>query len=147
MFCLWSGLGIAIFAAFADRQYAIRPDRQLLFDFGIALMLLGMAFRWYSIHVLGRYFTVLVAVQPGHTVVDTGPYRFVRHPSYSGALLTIFGLALALTNWISIAAALALAGIGYAYRISVEEQTLLAALGEPYREYMKRTKRMIPFVI
>jgi protein-S-isoprenylcysteine O-methyltransferase Ste14 len=147
MLCLWVGVSAAFVAAFADPQFAIRPVRPLLFGLGVALMLAGMALRWYSIFVLGRYFTVVVAIQPGHTVVERGPYRFVRHPSYSGTLLTILGLGLALTNWVSVIAAVLLTALGYSYRIAVEERTLLAALGEPYRQYMKRTKRIIPFVI
>jgi len=147
MLCIWAGIATAFFGAFELPRDAIRSPRPALFDAGILLMLAGMALRWYSIHVLGRYFTVVVATQPGQTVVDRGPYRLLRHPSYSGALLTILGLALALTNWFSILVAALFAVAGYSYRIAVEERTLLASLGEPYREYMKRTKRIIPFVI
>ena len=109
-------------------------------------MLAGVAFRWYSIRVLGKYFTRQVAIQPGQTVVENGPYHWIRHPSYSGALLTIFGLGLVFGNWLSLIGVIAIAFIGYSYRVSVEEKTLVEALGEPYRQYMKRTKRFIPFL-
>jgi len=144
---IWLGILTAYLAAYTAPRFAIRWQRTLFFDVGIALMAAGMALRWYSIHVLGKYFTVVVAIQPGQTIISNGPYHFLRHPSYSGALLTILGFGLALTNWLSILAALFFAAIGYSYRIAVEERTLLASLGDPYREYMKRTKRIIPFVI
>src|SRR5580704_14582736 len=74
------------------------------------------------------------------------PYRYIRHPSYSGGLITLAGLGLALGNWAGLLTLLACTGAGYGYRIFVEEAALVAALGEPYREYMRRTRRLIPFV-
>lgn len=147
MLCIWSGVFLAWVAAFMLRQFAIPSDRGLLFTAGIILMLAGVAFRWYAIRVLGRFFTVVVAVSPGQTVVEAGPYRWIRHPSYSGAILTLLGFGLVFANWLSLLLIMIFAVIGYAYRITVEERVLLAALGDPYRFYMKRTRRIIPFVI
>jgi protein-S-isoprenylcysteine O-methyltransferase Ste14 len=146
LICIWLGIFVSINIAFAARSFAILWHQTLLFAIGIFLMLAGVAFRWYSIRVLGKYFTRQVAVQPGQTVVENGPYRLIRHPSYSGALLTIFGLGLAFTNWLSLIGVVAIAFIGYSYRVWVEEKTLVDALGESYRQYMSRTKRFIPFV-
>lgn len=78
--------------------------------------------------------------------MQDGPYRWIRHPSYTGALITLFGVGLALGNWLSLIVILVAGFTGYSYRVMVEERTLLTALGEPYREYMKHTKRFIPFV-
>jgi protein-S-isoprenylcysteine O-methyltransferase Ste14 len=147
MLCIWSGVFFAWVAGFRFRQFAIPWDRGILFPAGIVLMLAGVAFRWYAIRVLGRFFTVVVAVSPGQTVVEAGPYRWLRHPSYSGAILTLFGFGLVFAHWLSLLFIMAFAVIGYGYRIAVEERVLLAALGEPYRLYMRRTKRIIPFVI
>ncbi len=144
---IWVGVTLATFVAFRERDFAIPWHRTGLFVSGIILMLVGVAFRWYAIRVLGRYFSVLVAIQPGQTVVEAGPYRWLRHPSYSGAFLTLFGLGLVCGNWLSVLALMLVPGIGYGYRIAVEEKMLLAELGDPYRQYMKRTKRIIPFVI
>jgi protein-S-isoprenylcysteine O-methyltransferase Ste14 len=118
----------------------------LIFGLGIVLMISGVVFRWYVIRVLGKYFSVQLAVQPGQTVMKDGPYRWIRHPSYTGSLITMLGLGIALTNWLCLISVPLITLIGYIYRANVEEQMLVNALGDPYREYMKNTKRFIPFV-
>ncbi len=145
--CIWGGVLFADIAAARFPQFAIGGNRIVLFAAGIVLMLAGMAFRWYSIRVLGRYFTAVVAIQPEHQIIEAGPYHWLRHPSYSGALLTFLGFALALGNWLSVFIVALFTAIGYGYRIAVEERALLSAFGDAYRAYMKRTKRIIPFVI
>jgi protein-S-isoprenylcysteine O-methyltransferase Ste14 len=145
--CIWIGIQSAYILAYKLPGFAIPWHRMLLFGAGIFLMLAGVVFRAYSIRVLGKYFTTVVAIQPGQTVTRTGPYRYIRHPSYSGALLTILGIGLAIGNWLGLIAVLFFGALGYGYRIIVEEKALIAALGEPYREYMRHTKRIIPFVI
>ncbi len=146
LICIWLGIFAPINIAFVVRSFAIPWHRTLLFAIGIFLMLAGVAFRRYSISILGRYFTRQVAIQPGQTVIENGPYRLIRHPSYSGALITLFGLGLTFTNWLSLVVIVAFAFIGYSYRVWVEEKTLVNALGEPYLQYMKRTKHFIPFL-
>lgn len=121
-------------------------NQPLQFWVGIALMLSGLAFRWYAIRVLGKFFTRDVATRPGQYVVDTGPYRWIRHPSYSGSLLMLLGTGLAMTNWASLLALLLGALVGLAYRVHVEEQVLCSDLGDAYRAYVQRTRRFIPFV-
>ena len=144
---IWAGLALAFTLCFAFQQAAIPWMRTELFVAGIALMWAGMAFRYYAMRVLGRYFTFQVDVRSGQTVIEAGPYRYIRHPSYTGALITVLGLGLALGNWASLIALLACVAIGYAYRIRVEESMLVAALGQPYQEYMGRTHRLVPFVL
>ncbi|MFZ3217241.1 MAG: isoprenylcysteine carboxylmethyltransferase family protein [Candidatus Acidiferrales bacterium] len=144
---IWVGSGFGFAAAFGLQRAAIPWHRTEIFFAGIALMWVGIAFRYYAMRVLGRYFTFQVDVRAGQTVVEAGPYRYIRHPSYSGALITILGLGLVLGNWASVVAMLACVGIGYAYRVRVEEAALVAALGQPYREYMRRTRRLVPFVL
>jgi protein-S-isoprenylcysteine O-methyltransferase len=113
---------------------------------GIALFGLGLTIRWYSIVHLGRFFTVNVAIAANHRLIDTGPYRFVRHPSYTGALMAFLGLALCLNNWASLAVMLMPVFAVFLRRMAVEEGALLQALGDQYRDYMRRTKRLIPAV-
>ena len=141
-----AGVGAGILLAVRLPGAAFPGDGRLVFGLGIALMLLGVALRWYAIWVLGRFFTREVAVRPGQTVVRSGPYRFIRHPSYSGLLLILLGLGLALGNAASLALILAGAGLGLAYRVRVEERALCQALGQPYLDYMRQTRRFIPFV-
>jgi protein-S-isoprenylcysteine O-methyltransferase Ste14 len=109
-------------------------------------MIAGLTVRWWAIRALGRSFTLIVATQPGQEVVDRGPYRLVRHPSYSGSLITILGVLVACGNLLSLLG-LVPALIGYTYRIRLEEQTLTKNLGEAYRSYMRHTRRLIPFLL
>jgi protein-S-isoprenylcysteine O-methyltransferase Ste14 len=128
------------------RAAAIAGGRPVIFVAGILLALAGIAMRQYAIATLGRFFTVRVMTAPDQVVVDTGPYRYVRHPSYTGSLLTVLGVLMCSTNWLALAC-FVLALPGFLYRIRVEEGALLAALGQPYRDYMARTKRLVPFVV
>jgi protein-S-isoprenylcysteine O-methyltransferase len=146
MLLLWLALGLGFSLSFLFPQAAILWNRPVVFFLGIALMLAGIAFRWYAMSVLGRFFTFDVAIHAGQTVVEAGPYRYIRHPSYTGALITLVGLGLALGNWAALFAVLLCMGIAYGYRIAIEEAALLAALGEPYKSYMRRTRRLVPFL-
>jgi len=118
----------------------------LIFVLGVMLIVGGVAFRWYAIHMLGKYFSVRLGVQPGQTVTRDGPYRWIRHPSYTGSLITMLGFGLVFTNWLCLISVPLIVFIGYIYRAKVEERMLINALGAPYREYMRDTNRFIPFV-
>ena len=111
---------------------------------GIALFAAGLALRWYAIVHLGRFFTVNVSIAADHRLIDTGPYRIVRHPSYTGALMAFLGLGLCIANWASLLSLLVPICLVFLRRIHVEEAVLLQALGDQYRDYMRRTKRLIP---
>jgi protein-S-isoprenylcysteine O-methyltransferase len=113
---------------------------------GIVIFAVGLIIRWFSIVHLGRFFTVNVAIATDHRLIDTGPYRFVRHPSYTGALMAFLGLALCLANWASLAVIVVPVFLVFLRRMQVEEGALLQALGDQYRDYMNRTKRLIPAV-
>jgi len=142
----WAGIAMDVLLSLLLPQTAMSWKRGSLFFIGIILMLVGIAFRWYSAAVLGEYFTFDVAIQSGQTLVEAGPYHYVRHPSYTGALLTLFGFGLALGNWVGLIANLSCMGFAYGYRISVEEAALTSALGEAYSQYARRTWRLVPFL-
>ncbi len=142
----WIGIATDFSLSLLLPQAAISWKRTSLFFVGICFMLLGMALRWYSAAILGKYFTFDIAIQSGQVLVEVGPYRYIRHPSYSGALLTLLGFGFALGNWAGLAANLSCMGFAYAYRIPVEEAALASALGEAYRQYMRRTWRLVPFL-
>jgi protein-S-isoprenylcysteine O-methyltransferase Ste14 len=146
MLLLWIGIAADFALSFRLPEAAIRSGRVPVFFVGIGLMFAGMALRLYSISLLGRYFTFEVAVHTDQPVIEVGPYRYIRHPSYTGALITITGLGLALGNWAGLIALLGCMAVAYAYRIPIEESALVAALGEPYKKYIRRTRRLIPYI-
>ncbi len=95
---------------------------------------------------LGRFYTVEVTIAPGHRLIDSGPYRYIRHPAYAGALLAFFGLGMAMGNAASVIAVLLPLAIALRYRIHVEETVLRETLGARYLTYMRRTKKLIPLI-
>lgn len=141
------GLLVGVLVALKVPATAIAGLPAIAFWLGVALIYAGMALRVYAIVTLGAAFTTTLAVAPEQTVIDTGPYRHIRHPSYTGLLLILLGFGLSLTNWLSPLIIVGLALPGFAYRIRVEEHVLQEQLGQQYREYMRRTKRLIPFVL
>jgi protein-S-isoprenylcysteine O-methyltransferase Ste14 len=143
---IWSTVAVGMGLAFAFPAAAVQSGRTGVFIAGLFLMVAGMTLRWYSIWVLGVSFTCDVATRPGQKVVQSGPYRWMRHPSYTGGLLTVLGVLVCCVNLASLAAFI-LAVAGYAHRIRIEERALVTDLGAPYRDYMGRTKRLVPFLI
>jgi protein-S-isoprenylcysteine O-methyltransferase Ste14 len=145
-FAVSAGCLVAFGFVFGASATAIAWHQSALFWSGIGVMLAGLAFRWYAIRSLGKFFTRTVATRAGQYVVDSGPYRLIRHPSYTGGLLMFLGTGIAMTDWAALLAIMAGAVIGYGYRVRIEERALCADLGWPYRDYMLRTKRFIPHV-
>jgi protein-S-isoprenylcysteine O-methyltransferase Ste14 len=143
---VWTSAAIGIGLAFAFPDAAIKSARAEVFVAGLMLMVAGLALRWYAVWVLGASFTVDVSTRPGQAVVESGPYRWIRHPSYTGGLLTILGVLVCCCNVASLVALVFALG-GYAYRIKIEEEALATDLGAPYRDYMRRTKRLVPFLV
>jgi protein-S-isoprenylcysteine O-methyltransferase Ste14 len=113
---------------------------------GMAVFALGLFLRAWAVRELGRFFKFTVVVQADHRVVDTGPYRLIRHPSYTGLLAIELGLGIMLGTWLSIPACLLPPLVAFAIRLLTEERVLARELGEPYRDYMARTRRLIPGV-
>ena len=117
-----------------------------LYVAGVALFVAGLLLRWWAIITLGRFFTVDVTIEKDHELVERGPFRMVRHPSYTGVLLAFVGLALTLDNWAALLVILLPIGVAFIHRMNVEEKALSGALGSQYTNYMRRTKRLVPFV-
>ncbi len=136
----------ALLIAGSATAVAIPFGREALFVAGCAAMVFGIAFRGWAVIVLGRYFTVVVRVLEHQPVVDRGPYRVLRHPSYTGLLCTCLGIGLALGNWLALLFAIVPTTIAIVYRIRVEERALLAGIGEPYRQFCATRSRLIPGV-
>lgn len=142
----WIGIAMSFVFSLLLPQAAMPGKGTTLFFVGICLMLLGVALRWYSVAILGKYFTFDVAIHNGQVLIEAGPYRYIRHPSYSGALLSLLGFGLSLGNWAGLVGSLSCLVFAYAYRIPVEEAALTAALGDTYKQYVKRTWRLVPFI-
>ncbi len=111
---------------------------------GLAVTYAGVGLRYWAILTLGRFFHFVIAIQDGHRVVTSGPYRFVRHPSYTGLMMVQFGIGIALANSLSLVLCLTVPMLGLIPRIRREESTLLGELGAEYAEYAAKTKRLIP---
>jgi protein-S-isoprenylcysteine O-methyltransferase Ste14 len=138
---------VSIILAFSFGYAGIGQLPDWAFYLGIFLMFLGILVRQWAIAVLGRFFSLTVRVAEDHRVVEKGPYRLVRHPSYTGVLITFIGLGLAVQSWGALLVLLGVFSLSFGYRMRVEEKTLLSELGENYANYMKRTKRIIPYLI
>lgn len=146
---LWAFIGISIglslYVAKAMPQFG-HPITLAGYVTGMVLFCCGILLRWWSIIHLGRFFTVDVAIARDHVVVSDGPYRVVRHPSYSGALLSFVGLGCLLHNWLATLLLLLPITAAMLWRIRVEEAALSAALGKAYTDYMARTRRLVPWL-
>ena len=143
LFTVWISLTVALYFGYGG----IGALTKWVFYHGIFLMLLGVVIRQWAIAVLGRFFSFHVRVVEDHRVVDKGPYRLVRHPSYTGVLITFIGLSLAVQSLGALLVLQAVFIVSYGYRMKVEEKTLLTELGYNYVNYMKRTKRIIPYLV
>ncbi len=128
------------------RSMAAGAGGSTMFWTGIGLMVVGSALRHHCFRVLGASFKPTVHVSDDQAVVARGAYRYLRHPSYAAAMILFLGVGLALANWVSVIVMAVMVSVVYGYRIHVEEAALVATLGESYRGYMARTKRIIPFI-
>jgi protein-S-isoprenylcysteine O-methyltransferase Ste14 len=113
---------------------------------GLVVMWCGLGVRAWAVATLGRAFRTTVEVDAGQPVISTGPYAYVRHPSYTGLLLIVAGTGLAVGNWLGLVACLLLPLPALVFRIAVEERELVRVLGEPYRSYQSQTRRLVPGV-
>jgi protein-S-isoprenylcysteine O-methyltransferase len=147
IFLLWFSIAAGTVLAFAAqfvRSAHLNAPPRVLHVLALALMVSGLVVRWTAILTLGTLFTVDVAIHTDHEVVQTGPYRFVRHPSYTGLLITFLGMGLYFANWLSLIALLVPIAIGMFNRVHQEEKALLSSLGPAYASYCARTRRFIP---
>ncbi len=113
---------------------------------GLVFLWAGVGLRFWAFHTLGRYFTFVVQTSADQPVISDGPYRFVRHPGYTGILVAVAGIGLILDNWLSLVTLVAAVLCGLVLRIRVEERALLAALGDRYADFAAGRKRLFPYV-
>jgi protein-S-isoprenylcysteine O-methyltransferase len=146
-------VGGIVLAVWAGYLAARRVPGARIAGSGWALLAGGLVLFWggallsgWAARTLGRFYRPVVAVQKGHEVITSGPYRLVRHPLYAGALMTTTGVGLALDNWIALAVCFLLPLAAYVRRIQVEERVLQERLGSLYRDYARGRSRLIPRV-
>ena len=113
---------------------------------GVAMVAAGLALRAWGMSVLGRFYTRTLRVTGDQRIVQEGPYSVIRHPGYAGSLLVWTGYCLGVGNWIALAVVAALMLVAYSWRISSEEQMLVANFGEAYRDYQQHTARLVPYL-
>lgn len=147
----WTAIPIAMFLAYYAAVALQQQRWQLPWPSELALtgeimVITGLILRWYSIVYLGRWFTVNVAIASDQPLIDDGPYRFLRHPSYTGALMALIGLGLAIGNTVSLAAIVLLTVPVFLHRIRIEERVLSEAFGARWEAYRARTWRLVPGV-
>jgi protein-S-isoprenylcysteine O-methyltransferase Ste14 len=143
----WIALMIAYPVAFI-RSWMFSTNMLIpLFVLGTLMTVFGAILRRFCWRTLGRYFTGDVQASADQPVIREGPYRFVRHPAYTGGMMMFVGIGFALGNWMSLILLTVATIVAYGYRVAVEERALVDAIGAPYAAYMKERKRFIPFVV
>lgn len=141
---VWTGLIVAFVLVKNVPDLRVGADTWATLLLGVAIACLGTVLRAWAILTLGTFFRRDVMVEAGQTVIRNGPYRWLRHPSYTGTLVNTFGLALAFGSWVGAALALAIATLGHLPRIRVEEAELREGLGKAYSGYASTTARLVP---
>jgi protein-S-isoprenylcysteine O-methyltransferase len=106
----------------------------------------GLILRFWAVQTLGKFFRTTVMIQKEHQVIKNGPYRYIRHPSYTGLLLATVGVAIGMGNWLGLIFMVSIVFVALQRRIILEEKVLQKSLGEEYQSYIKNTKRLIPFI-
>ncbi len=139
-------IALAAWFSFSGRLRFPAGARETLFWVGLGLMIFGMLFRWWAVRVLANYFTVDVTIRPDHQLIRSGPYRWLRHPSYTGSLMTFYGFALALGNFGSLLIVIVPVTAAFLWRIRIEERVLSEAFPAQYAAYARETKRLLPLL-
>ena len=106
--------------------------------------MLGICLREWAVLTLGRNYSVNISIDSDRKLITNGPYHWLRHPSYTGSILSLVGFPVAMGTWFAGVLVLILSLAGYSYRVKNEEKALLEALGNEYREYMDHTWRFFP---
>jgi protein-S-isoprenylcysteine O-methyltransferase len=128
------------------RGLVIHGNAGLLFTIGIILILAGVGFRFWSVMTLGRFFHLKIVIQEKHQLITSGPYRYLRNPSYTGVILTFIGFGIGIGNWLSLIILFARGLATFARRILFEDMALSKRFGHEYEAYQKKTWAIIPFI-
>ena len=133
-------LGMAVLLGWND------ASRRAVYCVGLLVFASGLVLRWFSVFYLGRFYKFEVAIANDHQVISKGPYRYLRHPAYTGTLLSFLGLGICAGNFLSLLLFTLPIGWALLHRIRIEEAALSDALGKNYTDYAEKTSRLIPFI-
>lgn len=114
---------------------------------GVVSLVLGIAVYLWVQETLGRFFSLGVVIYQGQMLIQTGPFRFVRHPGYAGVFMIFLGIALMAQSWVAVLLIFVATSLVLGYRVAIEEKMLISEFGEQYLSYSRRVKRFIPFII
>jgi protein-S-isoprenylcysteine O-methyltransferase Ste14 len=134
------GVLCSIFINFPISKLEIIPN------IGLILIMAGMIFRFIAVWSLGKLFTADITIRENHTIKKDGLYKILRHPSYSGSILSFIGFGISLNNWISLIIISILVTMAMLHRIKIEEGMLKEQFKLEYEEYIKATYRLIPWI-
>ena len=141
---IYPAIALAVFIAFHRNGRLPESWHVPLLWAGSGLIAAGLALRIWAIRTLDRFFTVDVRIHDGQELIGHGPYRHLRHPSYTGALLSFLGLAAGLGNLLSAGVLLVPVIAAFVVRIRVEEQALAAAFPKTFPAYARQRRRLVP---
>jgi len=147
---------LVILAALLLRRYAwlngsflnerFVPDQMWIVWLGFGVTVIGLAFTCWARVVLGQNWSGTVQLKQDHELIVRGPYSFVRHPIYTGVLVAFFATVLAIGEWHALIG-VALLAVAFWRKLRLEERWLCELFGEPYRNYMRHVKALVPWVI
>lgn len=140
-----ASLALSIWLAMRDNGQLAARDPRIAWT-GMAVMVAGLFIRWWSVRTLAEFFTVDIAIHPGQTLVRRGPYRLLRHPSYTGALLTVVGFGIGTGHWLAALVAIVPITFAFLHRIRIEERMLADAFPDAWPAYARETRRLIPYL-
>ncbi|KAF1007267.1 MAG: hypothetical protein GAK28_01906 [Luteibacter sp.] len=123
-----------------ERMY---PASTIIAVVGVLLTVSGVAFACWARYVLGRNWSSVVQVKQDHELIQSGPYRWVRHPIYTGLLLAFLGTAVAIGEWRGPLCVVIVA-VSFWFKLRLEERWMRDNFGATYEQYMRRTKALIP---
>jgi protein-S-isoprenylcysteine O-methyltransferase Ste14 len=146
LFIFLSLIIILLVSIFLDFWHIGLFHNQPLAVLGLAMMVLGLILRCYSIILLNKFYTRTLLTLEDQELIQKGPYRFIRHPCYLGTILCWGAAGLAMENYIVLIIGVVILSFSYRYRINSEEKMLVHRFGEHYRLYQKRTWRLVPGV-
>jgi len=145
---IWITLFIAMTAGCIVHSSVAAPivNSVIINYLGLFLIVFGMVFRFFAIWSLGKMFTVDITIRKDHKLKKDGIYKYIRHPAYTGVIISFIGFGISINNWISLLIVAIPVILAMLVRIQAEEKMLLKQFGDEYARYMKKTRRLMPLI-